>query len=196
MTSDLEHLARVNPVPTADDDPAPADELLRRVLLEAQRPPARARRARTFSLAAAAVAAAALAVFALAPGGTGDHVPRVVEHLAGAERAYAAVLPGGDVIHEVVTSEWSAPGKPGGREHYEGWYRPRTGEAVRITGGDEGAVRVMVTRAGTVLVESADTTRITGKTGLQPMTSSATDGFRARNRQDFAAMFRAAYDHD
>jgi hypothetical protein len=227
MTSDLQRLARANPVAEPyDTDPSADDELLRRVLLEAAPPAdrvaweaappadggapsppraavrrsrARARARRVLRarlgprvLAPVALTLVALAMVALAPGGGTDPVGR----LAGAERAYAAVRPGGDVIHEVVTSEWSASGKPGGREHYEAWYRPSTGQAVRITGGDEGAVRVMITRDGTVLVESADTSRVTGKAGLQPMTSPVTAGLRARNRRDFAAAFRAAYDQD
>ena len=157
MTSDLHQLARANPVAEPyGTDPSADDALLRRVLLEAASPtPAPTRRRRHLVLAPMALALVVLAVFALAPGGGTDPV----RHLAGAERAYAAVLPGGDVIHEVVTSEWSVPGKPGGRERYEAWYRPSTGEAVRITGGDEGAVRVMIARDGTVLVERADTLR-------------------------------------
>ena len=204
MTSDLERLARVNPIPEAhDDDPAAADELLSRVLLEAKTPAGTrgetrsARRLRLpLPLAALALALAVIAVIAVAPSGETDHVPRVVEHLAGAERAYAAVLPRGDVIHEVVTSEWSVAGQRRGTEHYEGWYRHSTGQAARITGGDEGATRVMITRDGTVLVDSQDTERVTGKSGLVEMTSPVTAGFRARNRQDFAAAFRAAYEHN
>jgi hypothetical protein len=195
-TSDLERLARVNPIPEPyEEDEAAADELLRRVRLEAKPRERGARRLR-LPLAAVALALAVVAVIALAPAGETDRVPPVVEHLTGAERAYAAVLPRGDVIHEVVTSEWSVGGRRRGTEHYEGWYRHSTGQAVRVTGGDEGATRVMITRDGTVLVESQDTARLTGKAGLVEMTSPVTAGFRARNRQDFAAAFRAAYDAD
>jgi hypothetical protein len=187
MTSDLERLARANPMPAPyDDDPDAADELLRRVLLEAPGP-ARARRAWRVRGLVAVAAAVAIAVWVLAAGGSGP------EHLPGAQRAYAAVLPGDDVIHEVVSSEWSVGGVTKGQEHYEAWYRPSSGEAVRITGGGEGATRVMITHDGTVLVDSADTHRISGGTGLVEMTSPVTAAFRARNRADFAATFRAAF---
>jgi hypothetical protein len=191
MTTDLERLARANPVPEPyDADPDAADELLRRVLLDA--PPVVPRRLRRWRRRGLIVAVAAVAAAFWVLGPTGGS-PDPVQRLAGAQKAYAAVLPGDDVIHEVVSSAWSVGGVPRGHESYEAWYRPSTGEAVRVTGGDEGSVRVMITRDGTVLVDSTDTHRIYGGTGLIPMTSSATAGFRARNRQDFAAAFRAAY---
>jgi hypothetical protein len=193
MTSELETLARANPVPAPyEEDADAAGALLARILAE-PRVVARPRSRRRRRGVAVAVACGALAAWALLGSGTGsDRVP----HLASAERAYAAVLPGEDVIHEVVSSAWSVGGKPRGREHYEAWYRPSTGQAVRVTGGDEGAVRVMITRHGTVLVESSDTRLLTGRSGLVEMDNPTTPAFRARNRQDFAAAFRDAYDRD
>jgi hypothetical protein len=62
--------------------------------------------------------------------------------------------------------------------------------------GDEGAVEVVVTRDGDVLVASADMERVTGRPGLQPMDpgNPVRDAFRKRHRRDLAATFREAVD--
>lgn len=71
-----------------------------------------------------------------------------------------------------------------------------TGQAHKKITGDAGAVEVVVTQAGDVLVASVDSARVTGRTGLQPMASEnpIREAFRDRNRRDAAATFREAVD--
>ena len=180
MTTELERLARANPVLDAPEVDAEA-QLRAIVATPRERPRRRVRRRLVPALALACALAAALAV--ALPGGP---APTLVE------RAYAQVSAGDDVVHEVVISSWTVGGKPRGSERIETWYRPSTGQAHRKVTGDEGAVEVVVTRDGGVLVASADTERRTGRPGLQPI--DAGNAFRDRNRRDLAATFREAVD--
>lgn len=193
MTShnQLERLARANPAPHVADDPGATDALLHQLLTTPpEAAPKRWTRPRPRGIAAAVACLAFAVVVAFAavpsserPGGS----PSLVA------RAYAAVVPGDRVVHEVVTSDWTTAGKQSGQERLEGWYRPSTGEAARTTGGDEGSVRVIVTKDGRVLIKGGDIARLTGDPGFVTQ-DPVRPGFRDHNRRDFTADFRRAFE--
>ncbi len=149
--------------------PGPAPTYLRRLV--------------SASVAAGAVAVAATVALAAIPGTSDRAVPVV-------DRAYAAVAPGGAILHELITSRWRTEGGDGprGQERREGWYWPSTGQARRTYGGDEGAVEVVVGRDGRALVRSDDPA-FAGRWRVDE-----TPAFVAKNRTDFFAEFRSAYD--
>jgi hypothetical protein len=178
-TDPLERLRAANPVPDPTPEEAAADALLARVLAtprEERRTIVRRGRPRLV-LPAAVAAAAAAALLAVALGG-GDSL---------VERAYAAVQPGGDVIHEVVVSEWSTEGGAGanGGETIDAWYHPAGGRARRHVSGSEGLYDVVVAPGG-VRVRSPNTGR--------RWAENDDPAFRARNRTDFLHEFRRAYE--
>ena len=115
MTTELERLARANPVLEAPDVDAEAQ--LRAIVATPREKPRRRVRRRLVPALALACALVAVAVVAL----SGGPAPTLVE------RAYAQVSAGDDVVHEVVISSWTVGGKPRGSERIETWYRPEHG---------------------------------------------------------------------
>jgi hypothetical protein len=178
--TELERLARVDPVRELPDEDASAQ--LRAILAQPRR-----RRRLPRRLVPALALACALAAAVLVATAGGPAAPTTL-----LDRAYAAVSAGDDVVHEIVSSSWTVRGEPRGSERRESWYRPSTGQVHRRIGGDEGAVEIVVTREGEVLIASADIERLTGRSGLQRRDVGA--AFRDKNRRDLAATFRKAVD--